>query len=298
MRYPADLRNLGILALVATMTTIFGVDIASAFSAGPPDGRTGAPGEGNCTQCHSSFPLDSGLGEAYMLDFDEPNEYQAEQLHFLTFEVADDGALRWGFEVTILDAAGNQAGTLMAADGNVQVSSSNVSGQTRQYAKQTSVGTYQGTSGWASWFVDWIAPAGGTGTVYVYGMANAANNNFSNGGDRIYSIYAEIPEAATDAGAPPVFADLKPNFPNPFNPKTRIDYSLEREADVRLSIYDAGGRLVKVLFEGYLAAGEHGQEWNGTDTAGNASASGTYFARLQGAGGVDLDAPRKMTLIK
>ncbi|MBD3177885.1 MAG: hypothetical protein GF320_22150, partial [Armatimonadia bacterium] len=35
---------------------------AGANSSGPLDGKTGAPGEGNCTDCHTTFPLDSGDG--------------------------------------------------------------------------------------------------------------------------------------------------------------------------------------------------------------------------------------------
>ena len=283
----------------AAMIATAGADLAQAYSSSPPNSRTGAPGEGNCTQCHSTYPLDSGSGYLYEATTLEVPEYVPEQAYILWIEVADELASRWGFEITLIDDTGEQAGVLTPMDDDAQVSTATVGSNTRQYLKHTSAGTFAGSSdGWVSWAATWFAPAAGTGTVTLYGMGNAANNNNASSGDRIYSYQIMLSEAATDAGTPAMFAAMKPNFPNPFNPKTRIDYSLEREADVRLSIYDATGRLVKVLFEGNLPAGEHGQEWNGVDAGGNASASGTYFARLQAANGQDLDAPRKMTLIK
>ena len=69
--------------------------------------------------------------------------------------------------------------------------------------------------------------------------------------------------------------------PNPFNPVTDIKFSLPRSAKVNLRVYDVGGRLVRTLVSGELAAGVHGERWDGRDEAGLNVASGVYFARLQ-----------------
>ena len=55
---------------------------------------------------------------------------------------------------------------------------------------------------------------------------------------------------------PPDFA-LASNYPNPFNPASSISYSLPRSMHVRLSVYDALGRLVATLADGLQSAGAH-----------------------------------------
>jgi predicted enzyme related to lactoylglutathione lyase len=72
------------------------------------------------------------------------------------------------------------------------------------------------------------------------------------------------------------------NTPNPFNPKTTIEYSLAASANVALRIYDSRGVLVRTLVLGTRPAGSHRVEWNGEDEHGRSSASGVYFYRLEG----------------
>jgi hypothetical protein len=65
-------------------------------------------------------------------------------------------------------------------------------------------------------------------------------------------------------------------WPNPFNPRANLRWTLPRAASGRLAVYDLAGRLVSVLREGSFAPGEHVQTWN---AAGEAS--GVYVARLE-----------------
>jgi hypothetical protein len=78
--------------------------------------------------------------------------------------------------------------------------------------------------------------------------------------------------------------------PNPFNPVTRIRYSIPNESFVKLSVYDVTGRLLEHLVSGVRSAGEHMAQW---DAAGKAS--GIYFYRLQVG---DFVQTRKMILLK
>jgi len=184
-------------------------------------------------------------------------------------------------------------------DAETQVADSLIAGDQRQYAKHTLAGTSPGTLVGKSWTIQWQAPAAGTGTVTLYGMGNAANNNDTILGDHIYSLVVTLTEAQpTAAEIAPLAAALAPNFPNPFNPKTRLSFDLSQAASVRLSILDSAGRLVKVVHAGPIGAGAHDFAWDGMDARGEQSASGVYFARFQDAEGRDLDAPTKMTLLK
>ena len=74
---------------------------------------------------------------------------------------------------------------------------------------------------------------------------------------------------------------LGQNHPNPFNPKTEIRFSLAQAGAASLKIYDAQGRLVKVLVDGVVQAGEREVVWNGDDANGRPVASGMYFYKLQ-----------------
>ncbi len=84
-------------------------------------------------------------------------------------------------------------------------------------------------------------------------------------------------------------------WPNPFNPTTTLAYTLGRDADVRLALYDVQGRRVRTLVAGRQAAGAHQVRWDGRTDQGVRAASGVYFARLSGDG---VDQTLKVMLVK
>ena len=93
---------------------------------------------------------------------------------------------------------------------------------------------------------------------------------------------------------------LLPNYPNPFNPETWIPYQLATSGDVKITIYDARGIVVRRLELGYRQAGyythrSHAAYWDGCNGLGEHVASGLYFYHLE-AEGVSL--LRKMVTLK
>ncbi len=78
--------------------------------------------------------------------------------------------------------------------------------------------------------------------------------------------------------------DLAQNHPNPFNPRTTVSFALDRRGPASLKVFDAAGRLVKVLLHDNLEAGAHSVVWAGDDDAGRPVASGVYFYRLEANG--------------
>ena len=88
---------------------------------------------------------------------------------------------------------------------------------------------------------------------------------------------------------------LDQNAPNPFNPETRISFTLGDEGDVLLEVIDLLGRKVRTLVEDRLPAGSHEVIWDGTDHEGRQVASGIYFYRIHAG---EFSQSRKMVLLK
>lgn len=69
---------------------------------------------------------------------------------------------------------------------------------------------------------------------------------------------------------------ISQNYPNPFNPSTKISFNLPEAGNVKLKIYDALGREVSLLVDGFENAGRHTVEFNGKNLS-----SGVYFYRIE-----------------
>jgi len=93
----------------------------------------------------------------------------------------------------------------------------------------------------------------------------------------------------------PLRTALLGNYPNPFNPKTRIDFSLATEGPTELAIFNIRGELVRTLVNESLAAGPHTVYWDGTHSTGQSSAAGLYFYRLRAG---EFESVQKMLLLK
>ena len=174
----------------ATLVLLGSAVMAAAFSYGPPNGGTGAPGEGLCTDCHSGPPSNSGDGSLSLQGI--TTEYESGSTYSMTMTLSDPGQSRWGFELVVKDASDQQVGTITVTDAvNTKVSATG----SIIYLKQTSAGSFAGTAnGPVSWNFDWIAPSSGTGTVYFYVAGCAANNDSLDAGDYTYNISKEVQE--------------------------------------------------------------------------------------------------------
>ena len=258
-------------ALIAAILLIVPTLIL-AYSSGPPDAKTGAPGEGTCHDCHNSFPLNSGDGS---LTITAPTEYSAGETYQITIQVADNGQSRWGFEFTPL----NHGSITITDPTNTQMSTfgNNV------YVKHTTTGTHNGTpDGPVSWTFDWTAPVDPPSMITLYCAGNAANGNLNNQGDYIYTTSFNMNLAVgIDEKSDPLPNALALNsYPNPFNAVANISYNLSEPGPAILGIYDVNGRYVRELVNGGQAAGNHIVSWNGTDNHGRQVTSGVYFIRL------------------
>ena len=113
-------------------------------------------------------------------------------------------------------------------------------------------------------------------------------------------LVVEEPEGVTPTTWAQIKSELLPNYPNPSNPETWIPYRLAKQADVKISIYNVHGQLVRLLSLGEKEAGnyinkEKATYWNGRNSFGQKVASGVYFYTLQAG---SFFATRKMIILK
>lgn len=72
--------------------------------------------------------------------------------------------------------------------------------------------------------------------------------------------------------------------PNPFRGATEIGFSLGREANVKVEVFDVTGQRVTRLVDRLMAPGPHRVSWSGRDAGGRAVASGVYYVRVDADG--------------
>lgn len=116
---------------------------------------------------------------------------------------------------------------------------------------------------------------------------------FSETSDVVY-----FPSGYCRQEAPPSVPEIRPNYPNPFNPQTTISYgipqSITSTGRTSLAVYNLRGQKVKT-FEAEQSPGWHSVVWYGDDDSGTPQASGVYYVRYQ----CERDVQSwKMTLVK
>jgi hypothetical protein len=101
-------------------------------------------------------------------------------------------------------------------------------------------------------------------------------------------------EESPKAGIPTEFALIQ-NHPNPFNPSTMISYQLPKNTQVKLTIFNSLGQVVRTLVNSKLPAGNHQILWDARDNNGRAVVSGVYMYVLEAD---DFVQTQKMVLLK
>lgn len=146
------------------------------YSTGPLDAKTGAPGEGVCTECHLGNPLNSSGGSLTITGI--PSNYALDTNYSITVTLTRSGVSRFGFEATAKRTSNNSViGSFIAGTGT-QVSDG--------YIKHTFEGT-TGSGGSKSWTFTWRSPSSNVGEIKFYAAGNATNSSGNEFGDFIYT---------------------------------------------------------------------------------------------------------------
>jgi hypothetical protein len=157
----------------------------------PSPGYTGAPGNSDCSSCHSCTPITSGSvwsnisltrvgGSLASITANASNPMN------LSFTSAT--STKFGFQLCVLPSSATSTtasvGTLSAGISTL-VQTGATTSPARNYLNHTSAGT-AASSGTASWNFNWITPVSYSGGATFYVVINETDNNSSSSGDQIY----------------------------------------------------------------------------------------------------------------
>ena len=169
-------RGAYLLVLFLFITHIF----TTSFSSAPPIGRTGAPGEGACTDCHGGSNPQGLDGSVSILGL--PSEVLPNTNYRVTVEVANPNglSLRAGMQMVALNSQDQNAGSFANQSMGANL---NVSGNGRNYLGHNPAQPYDANRV-ASFSVDWTSPADPDPNVTFYAVGNItdmdANSNTAN----------------------------------------------------------------------------------------------------------------------
>ncbi len=276
-----------LLAAAVLVVVVALPNTAFTNSSGAPAGRTGAPPEGgqtcNTSGCHAGSGVNSGGGS---ITISGPTSYSPSQVVNLSITVAQDGAQRIGFQVSVVDASNMNVGTLQIVDAaNTRFASNNPS-----YITHSGAPFNQASR---TFNIAWLAPAGPAGPVRFFVAGNAANGNGSQTGDQIYTETFNLAAsgvAVEDDIVPSHFSVLSA-YPNPVADQARVAVSLPGAESVSLRVVDLLGRVQVSRTFASLPAGRHELP---ISLAG--LTAGAYLVVIQAASGAT--ASRRLTVVR
>jgi hypothetical protein len=139
-----------------------------------------------------------------------------------------------------------------------------------------------------------VAHQAADGNIYLFGTrASSSSGDYRDYWVFKFSAPVDVPYDDQDL-MPSTFA-LSPNYPNPFNPKTKIEFTVPRVSDVTIEIYNVMGQKIKTLVNERMQPGLRSVTWDGTDDKGVAVATGVYLYRMTAG---DFVESKKMVLLK
>jgi hypothetical protein len=204
-----------------------------------------------CVDCHGNFGPDFSDKRCYING---------------TADLDGDGVAN-GLQIEI-EGLLNQLKALLPqdADGNVAITDSSVT-------------LTQAQAAYNYFMIEDDGSLGIHNPQYVFGLLKAS----------IEALGGTVDVEYAHDNTPQTFV-LSQNYPNPFNPTTTIQYQVPQGSNVKIVVYDALGRQVAVLVDGFQNAGTYTTNFNASNFA-----SGIYFYRMEAGNFVKVN---KMLLLK
>ena len=137
---------------------------------------------------------------------------------------------------------------------------------------------------------------GGSGNYTAEGYFHVGVEDRVNLMGNIMAYFGQIPSGpgtGVEGGAKNMLSHA---VPNPFNPVTKIAFSVKEAGPVKIEVYNIAGRVVRTLLDIEVESGVSGHvDWDGTNDGGRKCASGVYFYRSAAQG---FTKSNKMIMLK
>ncbi len=224
------------------LITIFA--IADIMEEDGKAGKTGSPGENNCTGCHTSFNVNSGLGS---ITISSPTlapdwEYMTDSVYQIDVTVEQTGSPLFGFGFEALRTSNNTNGGsfILTNTLETQLKVANINGSNRTNVVHKQNGGLTNDSHTFSF--NWKAPSTNVGNIMFYAVGNATDNQGDSLGDYVYTMTQLVTPFTTgiseSSSNEPVSI-----FPNPAHDFITISTSRISSAMV-YQLIDCNGRVV------------------------------------------------------
>lgn len=237
-------------------------------SSGAPAGRTGAPGEQNCTACHSGTVQSAvGINSIVISDANGPvNSYEPDSVYTVTVSMVS-ASPKNGFEIVSLTSSNAQAGTVTITDAtHTKVVTGSAS---KKYVTHKTAGNTL-----TSWSYSWKAPATNVGNITFYLATNETNNNGQENGDIIRLSNMSIGSTAGIKENEAV-ADVSVGFSSNNN-ALNIQMDAMQNGQAAINLVDLNGKSVQFEELGAVSKGKNGF----TVLLKNNIPSGIYIAHI------------------
>ena len=211
--------------------------LGSGFSILSPG--TGAPGQGTCNNCHTTYANNSGPGVLTLNIGGGITQYVPGQTYTVTVTISQSSITAFDFQLTNRPASGGtvavgnflitDASRTMLTNGNFGGSGSGIN-----YVEGTACGVDVTSPGNNQWTFNWKAPTNAVGNITFYLGAIAANFNNQNTGDYTYSKTLQL-SAVTGINDLDAMIDCN-LYPNPASQFASVEIEFNRAVSFEISL--------------------------------------------------------------
>ena len=247
-------KNLTHSALLAIAILLVTSGILFSLPKTPPPAKTGAPGEGTCSDCHTGAGTNMGPGNVALSFSGANGQYKLDKFYTITVTVNDPDKIRFGFQTVTLDANNNYVGSLKVLDTlHTRTQKDNSTG--RKYINNYSTDY----SNIHVWTYKWKTVSN-VGNVTFYGCGNATNGDDLSSGDNVYTTTMVVtPKPAREAEVVNGNNEVVKVFPNPVS-GDHFTISFDQTDDEQMVMADLvsmNGQMIEPLFRAVKEAGHH-----------------------------------------
>lgn len=264
------------IALASFRIHYNGIQISSIgkqyHGSGAPAGKTGAPGEGTCIDCHSVSTLFEGSNENQLTMINGSSEvvttYTPGETYTLELIQVTNIGGTGGFEITGLDNTATKAGTFTA---NLTFETKKLASGGREWI------THTNNTPPEPWKWTWTAPVTNVGPITFYIASNKSNGTSSHFGDEIHLSQVEY-IAIDDVGLTEL-ENTGANFSAYYVPLTndlKLNFTKEEVGKMAINVVDMNGKSVYAQKLGNSISGEN----NKSIQLPSAIKSGVYFVNF------------------